>query len=122
MEFLGLVLQLWGVPRILEIIPANCFWPQPKVESCLLKITPHTDAKDTREAREEIIRTSKLFFQNRRKQLLGTLKRSLNVSAEIAAHILKDCGLAASQRPQELSLENWRDVTAALRQQRRERL
>lgn len=94
MSLITLAVQLWGEASKLMEINRSCFQPQPKVDSQLIKLTP---AKETISNREEIMAFAKPIFQQKRKQIGGSLKRLY--------------GLAhpdfTTQRPQELTKEEW---------------
>lgn len=91
MTLLSLVIQLWGHVRRLAPVPRHCFWPQPQVDSQLLRFTPHTHLLPL-PRREAILQTAKQFFQHRRKQM-GQAASALN--------------LPRTTRPQELTITQW---------------
>lgn len=113
MHLLSVAVQLWGDIRLLQDVPATCFFPPPQVDSQLLYLTPHAHPLPL-EQREMIIRVAKLFFQQRRKQMAGVLQKLGKVSLDEAKKVLTDCHIEAQQRPQELSLQQWRHFSALL--------
>lgn len=110
MHLLSVAVQLWGTPQLLLQVPANCFWPQPKVASQLLLLTPHERPLPLIE-REHILKVAKQFFQQRRKQLGGVLVSLYNLPRETVATKLKTLTIDPTQRPQELTLEQWQGLT-----------
>lgn len=110
MHLLSVAVQLWGTPQLLLQVPANCFWPQPKVASQLLLLTPHERPLPLIE-REHILKVAKQFFQQRRKQLGGVLVSLYNLPRETVATKLKALTIDPTQRPQELTLEQWQGLT-----------
>lgn len=111
MSLISLAVQLWGQAHHLLTVPASCFWPQPKVSSVLVALTPHRaektqSTKSEGVTREEIMQLAKICFQNKRKQIGGSLKRASYQPAAIDS-ALKEAGVPPSARPQELTAGQW---------------
>lgn len=105
MNLLGLTAQLWGNVKALLHVPRSCFWPQPRVTSRLLLGVPH--CYYSLQERERMLGVARQLFRTKRKQLGGTLARLLGISRSQAIFHLREHGIAATQRPQELTLEQW---------------
>lgn len=112
MNLLGLSAQLWGTTHLLLQVPRSCFWPSPEVDSAAVLLIPH--AEGTREEREAVLKVAKVFFQHKRKQMGGVLKRDWHVPAAAAEEILANVGIAATARPQELSVAQWQNLAKQL--------
>ena len=41
MSLLAVSVQFYARPEIIEIVPKKCFWPEPEVDSAIIKIRPH---------------------------------------------------------------------------------
>ena len=95
----------YAQPEILCVIPRTCFKPQPKVDSCFLKLTlrpqPRVQVKDEQYL-FSVIRTA---FNQRRK----TLKNSLCdvIPASIMDEFFNRYGINRSIRAEMLSLEDF---------------
>ena len=115
MHLISLAVGLWGRADMILRVPASCFWPIPKVESCLVMLSP-TNAKKTNVAeREKVIATARVFFQAKRKQMAGVLKKELGMkSQDDAISLLKKANVDGSSRPQEVTLEQWRALSRVL--------
>lgn len=113
MSLLSLAIQLWGTATILMPVPADCFWPAPQVDSALVMIMPHATPRPLAD-RERILSVAKPIFQMKRKQLGGTLQRVTHYSAVDIQSLLEKLQIAPTARPQELSVEDWAVLTAAL--------
>jgi 16S rRNA (adenine1518-N6/adenine1519-N6)-dimethyltransferase len=107
MNLLGLATQLWGKAEYIKTIPADCFWPKPKVESAIVKLTPRQSAKIPLKTREAVLALARPFFQQKRKQLGGVLSRTYNLNQQEAEKYLAKAGITSKQRPQELTLLQW---------------
>lgn len=114
MSLLSLAVQLWGSATRLMNVPAHCFWPQPKVHSQLVALVPHTDAATTTQHREAILATAKPFFQAKRKQIGGVLRRQYALTTDQVDAISKQAGITPTQRPQELTPDQWTQVHHSL--------
>lgn len=92
-------------------VPATDFSPRPKVDSVVVKITPRTISKPAENPHflETII---KLGFASRRKMLKNNLKSLIKV--EILDEILKDLSINDQARAENLSLEDWINLSDKL--------
>lgn len=114
MHLISVAVQAWGnVQRLLQV-PASCFWPEPKVDSMLVLITPHSEVSATIEDREAMLAIARRCFQARRKQLGGVLQRAFRLTDEELTTILAAADVSPAQRPQELNLAQWQHLAASL--------
>jgi len=107
MSLLSLGIQLYGQPEIVKVVPSECFYPEPAVDSALLKIVPHkvspVDIPDT----EKFFSFVRAGFSAARKQLVNSLSNGLGVSKRELQALLDDTGISPSRRAETLSLEEW---------------
>ena len=107
MSLLSLGIQLYGQPEIVIPVPSECFYPEPAVDSALLKIIPHVnplvDIPDT----EKFFSFVRAGFSAARKQLVNSLSNGLGASKSEMQELLDDAGISASRRAETLSLEEW---------------
>jgi 16S rRNA (adenine1518-N6/adenine1519-N6)-dimethyltransferase len=110
MSLLSLGIQLYGQPEIVKNVPAECFYPEPAVDSALLKITPHkvapVDIPDT----EKFFSFVKAGFSTARKQLVNSLSHGLGISKRDVQELLDNAGIVSSRRAETLSLEEWANL------------
>lgn len=106
MNLLALAVQLWGRAELLTQVPPHCFWPQPEVASQLLLLTPSTTMPLAE--REAIMKIARVAFGQKRKQLQVTLRKGLPVSAKIMEEAFERAELIGTQRPQEVTVGQWR--------------
>jgi 16S rRNA (adenine1518-N6/adenine1519-N6)-dimethyltransferase len=115
MHLISLAVGLWGRVDLLLRVPASCFWPAPKVESCLVMMTPKVTKRLNVAEREKIINTARIFFQTKRKQMAGILKKQLEMgSLDDAIALLTKVNIDGKSRPQEVTLEQWRALSHML--------
>lgn len=107
MSMLAVSVQVHGKPEIVKHVPASCFYPIPKVDSSIIKISHISNdfflAYSILEKRFfEIVR---LGFSAKRKQLIGNLAKEFP-KTELAA-IFIQLNLNSRARAEELTLETW---------------
>jgi 16S rRNA (adenine1518-N6/adenine1519-N6)-dimethyltransferase len=109
---LSLFVQMSGVAEIVEIVPANCFFPEPKVASAILKIKTKQSLKIFATSELGILKkVIKVGFSSPRKTLVNNLVAGFKIGKEE----LEGAGiLLEKKRPQELSLKDWRELTKKL--------
>ncbi len=105
-----IAVQVFAEARILMTIPAESFEPSPQVDSALVVMEvrprPAVDVDDL----NAFLRFVEATFQQRRKQLAGTLGRIGGMGSAAAAARLRDAGVDPERRPQTLSLAEWESV------------
>jgi 16S rRNA (adenine1518-N6/adenine1519-N6)-dimethyltransferase len=114
LNLISLAIQMWGEVRQLQDVPRTCFEPVPKVDSQLVLLKPHRRDGIPLIEREEIMRVANILFRGRRKQIAGSLKRSFHLSETRITNLLHNAGIVATQRPQELTIPQWRALTHSL--------
>ena len=113
MSLLALGIQLYGIPRIINYVPATAFYPQPKVSSAIVRIDPL--ARPAIEVENEaFFRVVRAGFAAPRKQLRNSLSQGLGTSPEEAGQFLRQAGMDPKRRPENLSLQEWEGVYHAV--------
>ena len=92
---LSVVVQARFEVRALFRVPPDCFWPAPKVYSAVVALTPRE--RLLAEDLEQLGRTAKRLFSQRRKQLGTVLGRREGLPE----------GIDASARPEDLTVEQF---------------
>lgn len=111
MSLLSVSVQLYYQPQLGVVVPAALFTPPPKVDSqvVILKRREGVDYADP----EGIITVVKAGFSARRKTLLNSLSGGLRLDKSSTAALLEAAGIKPTQRPQELTLDEWARLTQA---------
>jgi 16S rRNA (adenine1518-N6/adenine1519-N6)-dimethyltransferase len=92
-------------------VPKACFWPKPDVDSavlCLQSSTPFTDLEGERRLKA-LVREA---FAHKRKKLLSSVKRFFPQTNP--ASIVQKIGISPMARPEDLSIQQWKALTAVL--------
>jgi len=100
---LSIRVQLAFEARVLRAVPAQLFWPRPKVESSVLRLELRAQRPDPADA-EALDPLIDRLFQHRRQALGGLLAKSLG-DRPAALELLARHGLDPSARPETLGLE-----------------
>lgn len=95
MNLLALMVQFYGRPKIIDYVSQEAFWPKPKVDSAIIKISPHKIIP-----KKIDFTLIKKAFSQKRKQLGNLLDKQL----------LTKAGIDPKRRAESLSLEEWYDI------------
>lgn len=109
----SIFVQYHAAAEILFDVPADCFIPQPKVDSAVLRLTPlDAPAVQTRNEKLffELVRAA---FNMRRKTLVNALMPALSssLSKEEIAELVRAAGLEPNVRGERLSLADFARLT-----------
>jgi 16S rRNA (adenine1518-N6/adenine1519-N6)-dimethyltransferase len=109
--------QFYSRPEILFRIPPGAFQPPPKVSSALLALRfpgerAHLGAKVGIGDEERFVKFLKMCFAQKRKILRNNLRSVM--PEERATAVLRECGVAASARAEEIGLEQFARIFAAM--------
>lgn len=99
--------QVFAEARIAFSIPAAAFTPSPRVDSALVLLDVRPEPAVHVDDFDAFFRFVEAVFQQRRKQLGGTLARIAGVGGSEAAERLRQVGIDATRRPQTLDLGEW---------------
>jgi 16S rRNA (adenine1518-N6/adenine1519-N6)-dimethyltransferase len=106
MNFLAVSVQFYAKPQIISFVSKNCFWPKPKVDSAIIKITPRKILwrSDLHNLFFKIVRAG---FSHPRKQIVNNLSEKLKIDKEKVKEWLLKNKIQPSQRAETLSVEDW---------------
>lgn len=107
LSLLAISVQLFGRPEIVRLVPRSSFYPAPKVDSAILKISLFDEPKFKIADEKFFFKVVKACFAGKRKQLHNTLVNNLRLNKEDVAKVLLALKISPSARPQELTIEQW---------------
>lgn len=113
MSLLALSVQLYAAPEIVRIVPPTSFYPEPKVESALVRLTLRAEPLLPRERIPTFFLLAQAGFSDRRKQLHNALRINLRMPPEEVATLLGRAGIDGRRRAETLSLPEWGRLVAA---------
>jgi 16S rRNA (adenine1518-N6/adenine1519-N6)-dimethyltransferase len=107
MSILGISVQLYGKPTIVDYVPALSFYPQPKVDSAIVRIEVYPKPAVEVEDIAGFFEIVKAGFSAPRKQIRNSLALGLQLDSAAVVELLQQAGIAPQRRPETLSLEEW---------------
>ena len=96
--------------NIVRLVSPASFWPEPRVESCLIKLDLHSkiNSSPISVAEEKIIwQLCRLGFAARRKMLFHNLLGGLHLDKSVLESIFVTAQVPRQARAQELGIEQW---------------
>jgi 16S rRNA (adenine1518-N6/adenine1519-N6)-dimethyltransferase len=116
MSLLALSVQIYGKPRIAAHIPANAFFPTPKVDSAVLIVDIYSSPRIKEELLNAFFKLIKAGFSQKRKTLRNSLSSGLHISPTEAANLLTQVNIDPQRRAETLSIEEWQKLSEILKQ------
>ncbi len=122
MNLLAVSVQFYAKAEIISYISKKSFWPQPKVDSAIIKILPYINNYAPDELFiKEFFKIVKAGFSQPRKQILNNLSKMLKLDKEkIKSRLLKN-NVQPSQRAETLKISDWIKLTYSLEQSKEKR-
>jgi len=114
LSVLPISVQLYGEPKLVEVVPSESFYPEPKVDSAILHIDLFKKPRFVLKDEKKFFSIVKACFAGKRKQIHNTLVNNLRLEKEKVLEVLKQNKIDPSVRPQDLSIQNWIDLTNSL--------
>jgi len=116
MNLLAVSVQFYANPKILFNVSKNSFWPIPKIDSAVIKITPsHFGGQTQKNSGERVsaelfFKVVKAGFSQPRKQLAGNLSSVLKIPKPEIEKLLLQNNIQPTQRAETLSVQNWKKL------------
>ncbi|MBE3037670.1 MAG: ribosomal RNA small subunit methyltransferase A [Chloroflexi bacterium] len=107
MSLLALSVQVYGKPVIGTTIPAEAFYPPPKVDSAVLCIEIYAQPIIPADRLDRFFILIKAGFSQKRKTLRNALSGGLRIAPVESEELLCAAGIDPQRRAETLSLEEW---------------
>ena len=107
MSLLALSVQVYGKPLIGSTIPAEAFFPPPKVDSAVLCIEIYSEPVIPTDSLDQFFTIIKAGFSQKRKILRNSLSGGLRITPVESERILCAAEIDPQRRAETLSLEEW---------------
>ena len=107
LSVLAVSIQFYGQPHIIAQVPANSFYPAPKVDSAILRVDMKPQVPLLPEERNSFFRVVQAGFSEKRKQLHNSLTHGLHRKNEQVRAWLAEASIEASRRAETLSIDEW---------------
>ncbi|MDR0930713.1 MAG: 16S rRNA (adenine(1518)-N(6)/adenine(1519)-N(6))-dimethyltransferase RsmA [Clostridiales bacterium] len=113
----SIFVQFYTTPNIICNVPANCFMPAPKVDSAVVRLTPH--ASTITSSSDDFFRLVKQSFLQKRKMLVNSLSSFYGKQTVINA--LSTLNINPKVRAEDLSITEFDNLTQILHMNRAEK-
>jgi 16S rRNA (adenine1518-N6/adenine1519-N6)-dimethyltransferase len=110
MSLLALSVQVYGIPEIVAYIPAEAFFPAPKVDSAVLRVEILPEPLISLALLDKFFQMIKAGFSQKRKTLRNSLSGGLGIASTEAERMLTGVGIDPMRRAETLSLQEWRTL------------
>ena len=97
--------RLRGHAEQLFEVPRDSFYPSPKVDSAVIRITPYDTPVCSEQELQQVLKTVKAGFGQRRKTAVNALSAGLSLPKEQVTAALGECGLSTNVRFEQLDLD-----------------
>lgn len=117
MNRLAVLVQYFGKPEIVRHVSRGAFWPSPRVDSAILRISRYPE--DILRTRERVVLLKEFSsivqagFVAPRKKLLRNL-RSLGYARDLIERVFNRIGVALDARAETVSMEQWLRISTQL--------
>ncbi|NLN94014.1 MAG: ribosomal RNA small subunit methyltransferase A [Candidatus Hydrogenedens sp.] len=113
---LSIAARLYAHTDIVHRVPASCFLPRPKVDSCIVRFRCHEGSPFPGLEISEIMKVVRSAFRQRRKTLRNTLTGgNLGLSREEIMDVLSEVGIDHNRRAQTLDCNDFASLTAQIK-------
>ncbi|HUH97000.1 MAG TPA: 16S rRNA (adenine(1518)-N(6)/adenine(1519)-N(6))-dimethyltransferase RsmA [Anaerolineales bacterium] len=107
MSLLALSVQVYGTPHIMAQIPAESFFPAPKVDSAVVRIDILPSPAVELDLLDRFFQLIKSGFSQKRKTLRNSLSAGLKIPASEVESLLAQAEIDPKRRAETLSLDEW---------------
>ena len=109
MSMLALSVQFYGEAELIRTVPRSAFFPEPEVDSAIIKITVFKEPK-VLVSEKMFFRLIKIGFSSKRKKLVNNLSAGLKLPKPEVLNLLEKAKIKITSRAQELSLQDWKNL------------
>ena len=107
MSLLSIGMQIYGQPEIVSIVPAGSFYPEPAVDSAILRVIPYSQPVVEAGDAEGFFTLVRAGFSAARKQLANSLAQGLGIPKDEVFALLEKTQIGPQRRAETLTLEDW---------------
>ena len=114
LSLLALSVQIYGKPRVAARIPAEAFFPAPKVDSAILSIEIYSQPLIRTDVLNTFFKLIKAGFGQKRKTLRNSLSAGLHIAPVSAEELLVRVNIDPKRRAETLSIKEWERLCEAM--------
>ncbi len=106
-NLLSLSVQFYSRPEKLFEVLRTSFWPEPRVDSALVRMELKKEEELPKVDRKLFWKTARIGFAAKRKQLHNNLASGLGLDNDLVKSVFKKLGFNEKIRAQDLDLNDW---------------
>lgn len=110
MNLLAVSVQFYAKAKIISFVSKKSFWPQPKVDSAIIKIS-RIRTNLPRINTNIFFKIARAGFSQPRKQILNNLSKGLKLNKDLAKSWLLENNIRSDQRAETLRIKDWSNLT-----------
>ena len=107
MTAMAVGVHVFADPRIVTYVSSSCFYPQPKVDSAIVRIEILPEPRIKLDNLEDFLEIVRCGFSAPRKQIHNSLAQGLHMEPVDVTGLLKKAEINPQHRPEKLSIEDW---------------
>ena len=107
MGLLAVSVRFYGEPEVVAAVPAQCFYPAPRVDSAILRIKTNPQPPLGEDMTPGFFALVRAGFAAPRKRLLNSLAQGLGTDRPEVAALLSRAGIDAERRAETLNITEW---------------
>jgi len=111
LSILGVAVQFFCHTEIIDTVPSSDFYPEPEVDSAIVRLKKHTKYTETINNNniniKDFFRIVKIGFSSKRKKLYNNFSAGLQITAQKAKSMLNSAKINEEARAQDLTIEQW---------------
>jgi 16S rRNA (adenine1518-N6/adenine1519-N6)-dimethyltransferase len=108
LSLLALSVQVYGMPKVTARVPAEAFYPPPKVDSAVIRIEIYPSPLIPVSLLDIFFKLIKAGFGQKRKTLRNALSSGLHIPPAQAEALLISANIDPKRRAETLSIEEWK--------------
>ena len=110
MSLLALSVQVYGQPQVIAHLPAEAFYPPPRVDSAVLRVELMPAPRIPGDRLELFFRLARAGFSQKRKTLRNALAAGMGWQPAVTSDFLHRAGIDPGRRAETLSLGEWGEL------------
>lgn len=112
-NLLALSVRYYSDPKIISYISKNNFYPVPKVDSAIIKLSPKSETPNSEDTKK-VFRLIHAGFSEKRKLLVSNISKNTGIDKEKILEALFREGIDPKARAENLSLKEWQNLSKIL--------
>jgi 16S rRNA (adenine1518-N6/adenine1519-N6)-dimethyltransferase len=117
LSLLALSVQVYGKADMPMIIPASAFYPEPNVDSAVVRIEIYDTPLISEEQMDDFFVLAKAGFGQKRKTLRNSLSSNLHISGSAAEEMLRKADIDPIRRAETVTINEWKKLLPFIKKQ-----